>query len=363
MTQEQEGGDGSTNNQAGRDVNVHHHHYGVTEARVREIAVELWQNNAPRLTAEANDTYDGRAMKMTTEIITKTVQVDPDLLERFNDPRAQVALLKAQQAYGETGDEELAAILSGLVVAQVAESARTRQEIVAREAIECAPRLAAQHLNALVVIVLLTRMSYRNAIDVDSLLDALDAQFRPYYDSIPNDQFEYTFMGATAAGIYLPGLGRDVYNQLFIAHPNAMYPPFSPNDLPTEWTVTEEAGVELGAMFWLQQADPIENSTVKLRPDAADIVLRSDPNAQPPLTEIQSKLREFIKDRSITQEHFVARLREKKPEMARFLDTVTSTMALHFQPSAVGLMLARHAVAVRSQRTAEEMDKMFAVRA
>jgi hypothetical protein len=298
---------------------------------------------------------------MTTEIITKTVQVDPELLERFNDPRAQVALLKAQHAYGETGDDDLAAILAGLVVAQVAESARTRQEIVAREAIECAPRLAAQHLNALVVIVLLTRMSYRTVLDVDNLLEALDRDLRPYYDAIPNEQFEYTFMGATAAGIFLPGLGRDVYNQLFITHPNAMYSPFSLNDLPREWIVTEEAGVEIGAMFWLQQADPIENSTVKLRPEAADIVLRSDPNAQPPLTEIQSKIREFIKARSITQEEFVALLRETKPEMARFLDTVTSTMMLHFQPSAVGLMLARHVVAVRSQRTAEEMDKMFAV--
>ncbi len=361
MKLEQEGGEGSNNNQAGRDVNVHHHHYGVTEERVKELALELWRNNAPRLASEANDTYDGRAIKMTTEVITRTVQVNPDLLEHFKNPRAQVALLKAQEAYGETGDDELRDILAGLVVALVSEPTRTRQEIVVREAIECAPRLTAQHLNALIVIVLLTRMSYRLAPDVDTLLDAFDDELRPYYDSIPKDTFEYSFMSATAAGMFIPGLGPSVYNKIYSSHPNAMYPGIPPGDFPKEWTPTQEAGVELGAMLWLQKADPIENSRVKLRPEAADIVLRSDPNTQPPLTEIQHKLRDLIKERSIGEEEFTNTLREKKPQHAEFLDTVTSTMALHFQPSAVGLMLARHAVTVRSQRTAEELDKMFAV--
>lgn len=361
MRQDQDGGDGSTNNQAARDINIHHH--GVTEERAREIALELWQNNAPRLASEANSTYDGRAIKMTTEVITKTVEIDPDLLERFKDPRAQVALLKAQEAYGETGDDELGDILAGLVVALVAEPTRTRQEIVVREAIECAPRLTAQHLNALVVIVLLTRMSYRNAPDVDTLINALDDELQPYYDAVPTESFEYTYMGATAAGLFLPGLGHNVYNKIFTAHPNAMYPGFAPDELPEEWTPNQEAGAELGAMLWAQRAEPIENIRVKLRPEAAETVLRADQNAQPPLTEMQQKLRDFVKERSIGEEEFVARLREKKPGLAAFLDTVTSTMALHFQPSAVGLMLARHAVAVRSTRTAVEMDKMFAVSA
>lgn len=365
--QKQEGGEGSQNYQAGQNIEIHNH-YGVTEERFQELAekletqaFELWTNNAPRLASEANQTYDNRAIKMTTQVITKTVAVDPELLERFKDPRAQVVLLKAQEAYGETGDDELGAMLAGLVVALVAEPTRTRQEIVLREAIECAPRLTAQHLNALITIVLLTRMSYRQAPDVDSLLGALDDELRPYYGAIPTDSFEFSYMGATAAGLFLPGLGHSVYNKIFTAHPNAMYPGFPPGEIPEEWAPTQDAGVELGAMLWLQKAEPIENSLVKIAPNAADVVLRSDPNAQPPLSEMQMKLRDFVKARSISEADFTAALRDKKPELAAFLDLVTSTMALHFQPSAVGLMLARHAVAVRSQRTAIEMDKMFAV--
>lgn len=58
MRQEQDGGDGSTNNQAGRDIVVHNH-YGVTEERFQDLAkrledqaLELWTKNAPRLVDE-----------------------------------------------------------------------------------------------------------------------------------------------------------------------------------------------------------------------------------------------------------------------------------------------------------------------
>ena len=368
MSQKQQGGEGSTNYLAGQNVEVHHH-YGVTEERFQELArkledqaLELWQKNAPRLVSEANQIYDGRAIKMTSEIITHTIAKDRELLERFKDPRAQVVLLKAQQAYGETGDDELAAILAGLVVALVAEPQRTRREIVLREAIECAPRLTSQHLSALSVIVCLTRMAYRLAPDVQTLIEALDEFLSAYYGTIPTDAFEYSYMGATAAGVFLPGLGDTAYNIVFNGHPNAMYPQIHPDEFPKEWAPDEEAGRELGAMLWLvKNGDvPSEKSRIKISPDAADLILSREQNAEAKLTDLQKHLRKFAQERSIKVGDFITAVREQKPELAEFFDTIGATNALHFQPSAVGMMLGRQAVAARSPHAAEQMDKLFA---
>lgn len=364
MTQKQSGGDG-VNNQAGRDV-VIHNHYGVTEERFEELArkleeqaIELWCNNSPRLGSEARSTYDNRAVKMTTQVITKTVAKDPELLERFSDPRAQVVLLKAQQAYGETGDDELADLLSGLVVALVGKPIRDRREILLREAIECAPRLTRQHLNALVVISLITRMSFRFAHDVENVITLMDQELRPYYGEIPTDVIEYSYLGATAAGLYLPTLGKSPYDSVFARHVNAMYSPFAPAEVPDDWGLNEDQSMKLGSMLWLLRADPIEQSRIKLRPESADIILRPDPNAQPPLTDLQMKLREFVQPRSINAKKFTEVVRAQKPEMADFFDVLSDTMALHFQPSPVGFMLAKHTIATRSEQTAEQMDKIF----
>jgi hypothetical protein len=203
-------------------------------------------------------------------------------------------------------------------------------------------------------------MSYRATPSVEALLDSLDGDLAPYYGAIPTDAFEYTYMGATAAGLFLPGLGHKVYDKIFSSHPNAMYPPIPPDEIPEDWTATAEAGAELSDMLYAQHAEAIENVRLRIRPDAADVVLRADPHAPPPLTPLQTKLREFVMERSIMKSDFAALLREAKPELAAFLDTIDSTMALHFQPSAVGIMLARHAVATRSPHAAEQIDRLFA---
>ncbi|MCP3811198.1 hypothetical protein NLX62_02420 [Mycobacteriaceae bacterium Msp059] len=362
IEQDQSGGAGAANLQAAGSITgntIIQNTYGVSEQRVREIAIELWQNNAPRLAQEANATHNNRAIKMTSEVITRATARDPELLERFVDPRAQVALLKAQEAYGETGDDELGKILAGLVVDLVSESPRTRREIVLREAIECAPRLTSQHLAALSVIVELKNMRYRWARDVGGLLESFDRDFRPFYDRIPTDAFEYGYMGATAAGSYLPGLGNTAYDAVFNGHPNAMYAPFPIEDVPDEWVPDEASGKELSAMLWLLNSEQVEKRRIKLAPDAADVVLRANPDATPPLTEMQKNLRQFLKDRSIDAGAFKAHLRESYPELAAFFDVIDSTLALHFTPSPVGSMLARHEMATRSPETAAEMDKLF----
>jgi hypothetical protein len=363
--QKQEAGDNAQQYLAGNTILVHNN-YGVTEERFQELAknledfaLELWQKNAPRLEQEASSTYDNRAVKMTGEVITRAVAKDPELLERFRDPRAQVVLLKAQEAYGETGDDELGAILAELVVALVAEPTRTRREIILREAIECAPRLTKQHLNALIVITLLTNMAYRNDPDIQTLITSLDRDFRPYYGSIPTDGFEYSYMGATAAGVYIPSTLATTYNLLFHRHPNAMYPAVRPDEMPQDWELDEESGAKLGAMLWLQRAEPIEESSIKLTPDAADRLLSNDRDVQAKLTDLESKLRQFIKERFISEDSFVAELRTNQPELADFLDTLDQTGAMNLRPSPVGMMIAKQAVAARDSHAASEMDKLF----
>ena len=62
----------------------------------------------------------------------------------------------------------------------------------------------------------------------------------------------------------------------------------------------------------------------------------------------------------IDENDFTTELREKKPALADFLDTIDRASALNFRPSPVGMMIARQAVTTRSPQAAQEMDKLFA---
>ena len=332
----------------------------LSVAEIRQIALDAAKTVLLESWPIAEQLIAHRAEQITDIVIERMGAKDRSLFQRFQDPRFLAPLVSVQRSFAETGDRDLGSLLAGLLADLAAEPIRSRRDIVLREAIDCAPRLAAQHLNALTVIVMLKNMRYRWAPDVDILLEGLDRDLRPYYGAIPTDSFEYNYLGATAAGSYLPGLGATAYNTIFNGHANAMYRPFPPDEIPKEWTPDEEKGKELAAMLWLQRTEPIENSRVKLAPDAADVILSSDYDTEAKLTDMQKNLRNFVKPRSISAEDFKAAVEGKCPELADFFKIVDSTMALHFQPSPVGQMLARHEIATRSPKSAAEMDKLFA---
>lgn len=67
----------------------------------------------------------------------------------------------------------------------------------------------------------------------------------------------------------------------------------------------------------------------------------------------------MILARTISLESFKERISETKPGLAKLLDTLAKTGALHFPMQPVGFVLAQHEISSRTPQLAELVDGIF----
>jgi hypothetical protein len=326
----------------------------IGKGAARTVLMESWPF--------AEKLIDQRIGIILEQIIKKMQVKDETLLNRFKDPRFLGPLVSIERSFAETGDRELGGILSGLLADLADEPIRTRREIVLRESIECAPKLTTQHLNALTVILRITRVLHDLALGVDQLLSLLDSELRPYFGVIPADSFDYSYMGATQAGAFVRAIGSSVYGRIYTAHRNAMYDPIDANELGQMYSGSiEQMQSDLNEIVHMIEV-PYEISgsqKFKLKTDQVKKILSADTKVIQSLTPAETKFREFLRSRSVNEQQFTALVRDKNPELAQFFDLIESTGALHFQLSPVGIMLARHEMENRSPEMAAQVDALF----
>lgn len=359
---------------AGDDATQIHTDYGTinygTNMTVTDV-LEIGKSAARTVMLEswpiAERLIDQRIEIILDRIIKQMQERGEYLFERFKDPRFLAPLVTVQRSYAETGDDELGGILSGLLVDLAAEPIRSRREIVLRESVDCAPKLTTNHLNALSVILRLTRLTFNRVLDVSQLLTLMDHEYAPYYDAIPQDSFEYSYMGATPAGTYVPAIGGSIYDTVYYAHRNAMYDPFDHTELLQVASGSiEEIESQLNEIiqlievpYQLSVVGPASTHKLKLKYEHVNSVLSNDTKIINALPSTHQKLREFLRSRSIDKKQFKAKMHDDTPELAQFLDVLDTTSALHFNMSPVGIMLARHEIATRSPETAAKVDTLF----
>lgn len=336
----------------------------LTVTEVREIALDVARSVFLDSLPIARDLIVARTEHITDEVIRKITEKHEKLYQRFQDPRFLGPLASIQRNFAETGDPELGGILSGLLADLAGEPIRTRREIVLRESIECAPKLTTQHLNALSVIFRVQRVVHNLAIDANQLLSLLDGELRPYFGAIPADSFDYSYIGATQAGTYIPTVGGNVYGRVYWSHQNAMYEPFDVNELPQIFSGgIEQIESDLNEIVHMIEV-PYELSQagvqkLKLKHDQVTRILSNDSKMIQELTAAETRFREFLRNRSISEQAFTANVRDTNPDLAQFFDLIDSTGALHFHLSPVGIMLARHEMENRSPETAAQVDTLF----
>ncbi|WP_369758420.1 LPO_1073/Vpar_1526 family protein [Mycobacterium sp. 141] len=354
---------------AGNDATQIHTDYGtinvgtvLTITEIREIALDVAKSVFLDSLPIAKDLIMGRTEQITDEVIRKIAEKDEMLYERFKDPRFLGPLASSQRNFAETGDPELGSILSGLLADLAGEPIRTRREIVLRESIECAPKLTTHHLNALSVIIRITRFVHHLTIGPNELISVLHDKLCPYYSAIPTDAFDYGYMGATQAGTFVPGLGSTVYARIYNAHRNAMYDPVDANELPQIVSGTlAEMNADLNEIVQIIEIPHVLSGSqkFKLKTSAVKRILSVDRQVIKSLSGAEAKFRDFLLNHSIDEKQFTAMIRDTSPELAKFLDLIQSTNALSFQLSPVGMMLARHETENRSPETAAQIDALF----
>lgn len=357
--QGQEAGDNSEQYLAGRDIVIVQ--TGITYTEAQAIALEVFENNSPRLTHRAEAVIEDRMHALNDQIVERIYARNPSDLDRFGDPRILAALVSAQRSFAETGRKDLGDVLCGLVADLAAEPESTRREIILRSAVDCAPRLTRAHFNALCAIFFL-RQHLHVLAHFEPLPERLDAEFRPYYGDIPSAAFDYSYMGSTEAGRFYGGLGGSLFKRIHERYANVMYEPFTYVELPDglfDDVPEDEQGPLLNVIPEDAEKAKSEDTRYRLTYEASLEILSDSLEVFAKLKGVRKQLREFLKPRMMTQGDLRARIEAEQPELFEFFSELERTRAMDFELSPTGIMLARQHIFSRDPDDAAKIDQLF----
>lgn len=177
--QEQSGGEGSTNLQAGRDIV----HVGMSHDEVRTIALDVFRANFLELRGVAEEVAIGRAEKITNEFLSKLGTEAPGATANFSDPDIQRSVYAAQREFACSGEEDLGQVLIDLLVDRVQQDDRNLRALALNEAISAAPKLTERQRCAIGVVFLLRYTRMPGTIDASAIIEA---RFRGQLLTLPS---------------------------------------------------------------------------------------------------------------------------------------------------------------------------------
>jgi hypothetical protein len=216
IDQTQKGGINSTNLQIAK-VEI----TGLTYNDVKEIALDVFKQNAEKLSQKAVIVFEQRASEITDIFLRELQKRNPDGLKKAEDPDFQVSLLTAQREYARSGDKELGDLLVDLLVDRSRSEQRDIMQIVLNESLAVAPKLTTEQLASLAVVFIL---SYTRRVDLTShqlFQDYLKTTIIPHVPLISKkntcyQHLEFSGCGTTGlVGRELPDIFKNSYPGLF----------------------------------------------------------------------------------------------------------------------------------------------------
>jgi len=112
----------------------------------------------------------------------------------MRDPGMQHSLFEAQKAYAKTGDKDLEGLLIDILVERAANNERNLHQIVLDESLVVAPKLTAEHMDALSVNFMLTKTFDRTMNSLDSLKSYLERIIYPFLGTLHKDTLCYSHL-------------------------------------------------------------------------------------------------------------------------------------------------------------------------
>jgi hypothetical protein len=102
--QDQSGGVGSTNIQAGQNAVIH---VGITATEARAIALDVFKANFLTISGVAEQTVRDRVEEITNEYLEQLQSKNPAALANVQDPDILQYIYNAQKGYACSGEEDL----------------------------------------------------------------------------------------------------------------------------------------------------------------------------------------------------------------------------------------------------------------
>lgn len=200
--QDQKGGEGSTNVQAGRDIAIYE---GISAAEAREIALGVFHQNFIELSGIAEDVARGRAETITNNYLQKLEERNPEALNNASDPDVQSAVFDAQREFACSGEIDLQEVLVDLMVDRTGRRDRDIQTLVLNEAIRTVSKLTQAQRRAVALSFIFRYARYHGSADLDAFYESyLQHSVLPLATEIPKASAAYQhieYVGAGAIGL------------------------------------------------------------------------------------------------------------------------------------------------------------------
>lgn len=212
-------GSNSTNVQ-GKEITLNHYN-GLTYQDVKEIALDVFDNNFYRLSEKATEVARLRAEELTTNYIQKILKKSPMDLEKLESPDLQYVLFEAQKGYARLGSKELSDLLVDLLVERTTLSDESLMQVVLNESISVASKLTTVQLDILSLVFLLQHSKKFNIVDFESLKDFVEQHILPFTQNLSKNETNYQHLVYAGCGVLdssmreIPDIFRVNYPSVF----------------------------------------------------------------------------------------------------------------------------------------------------
>lgn len=194
--QDQTGGEGSTNLQAGRDIVYH----SVTAAEARQIALDVYNANFLKLAGVAENVARDRAERITRDYLEKLQVENPQGLNSVQDPDMLNNIFVAQKAFAYSGEEDLEKVLVDLLVDRSGQLDRELKTFVLNEAIAVLPKLSIRQRKSIALWFFIRYTRYIGPLDLNAYYANLARGVGGFVGMISDRRADYEHIQATGAG-------------------------------------------------------------------------------------------------------------------------------------------------------------------
>ena len=320
--QDQSGGPGSTNYQAGRDIV----HSGVSASEAREIALDVYKSNFLVLSGIAEQVAADRAERLTREFLDRLERKNASLLSRMQDPDMLSMVFTAQAGFARSGEPDLETALVDLLVDRAGQEERDLKTLVLNGAIETLPKLTSVQRRALALRFLFGHVGFTDLVAIEEFY-AMVIQWSPTFDISALKRADLQYLQAAGAGSL--GISSASLGMLLANNFRGLYcTGFIAEDIPEALrTFTDDKEVFITCV---RDEEKLQVNAVGAR-NVYDIQERKGITS--------NALEGFAKGRVMNQQDILAEMEDRIPDIAMVVDRWEKSGLANFELTAAGLAI------------------------
>jgi hypothetical protein len=194
--QKQEAGDSSTNLQ-GQSIVINQ---GISYSDAKDIALDVYKANYIQLSQDAAELARSRAEELTDDFLAKLKEEKEEAISEISTPSMQSAIYDAQKQYARTGDKDLEELLVDILVERAITPDRSIKQIVLDEALVVAGKLTSEHMDALTINFLMSKVKKSNLLNLDSILLHIKEEIIPFTNELSDASSCYEHLAYAGCG-------------------------------------------------------------------------------------------------------------------------------------------------------------------